>query len=192
MKRSNNYFDQYGYVYSLNNNNAAVKNLYLRCKNSAGVHQCKARANAKSNDLGLGKLTSLHTHLPKKRVLGKTKFDKELDEACKKNHTLNRRDIYFAAREDVPVQEVEFIPLRTNYGSFIHRRKAKFTPKHPKTIEEFEQLIDDPQFKQKYCFDSRNNIFYRGVWTDENGHKMVVFISETAVKVLQNLKSLNC
>lgn len=168
-----------------------MKSYYFRCKHSGGSIECPARVVAKNKNLKKAKLTIKHkNHLPEKTVLSKTKFDKKLNAICETNKFMSTRELYFLAREEVHNDEVPFIPLRSSYGSFIHRRKISYKPKAPKTIEEFETLINDEKFKNRYCFDQRNLTFYRGVWTDKNGHKMVVFVSETGLECLKKLKMI--
>lgn len=188
IENTMNFSDEKGYVYSLNNYKPEMKNLYFRCKNSSGVHMCTARAKAKDRNFKQSILTSPHTHLPDENVLQKTKFDGILDEMIESNKFMPTRELYFKAREKVPADKVQHIPLRSSYGPYIHRRKKEFIPKIPKTIDELEELINSEQFKSQYTLDERNQTFYRGVWTDKNGNKMVAFISECGIQCLKELE----
>lgn len=190
IENTKNYSDQNGYVYSRNNNNPKLKNLYFRCKNSEGIHLCRARAIATNKNLKHVKLTCAHSHLPGEDVLEKTKFDGALDSIIESNKFMPTRELYFKARENVPTDKVRFVPLRKSYGSFIQRRKQKYKPKNPKTVEEFQLLINSDKFKDRYCMDQRNNTFYRGVWTDKNGNKMIAFVSETGLEFLKTLEKI--
>lgn len=56
-------------------------------------------------------------------------------------------------------------------------------PKLPKSVEEFEELIEN--YKEQYFYDERDLPFYRKVWKAKAGEANVVFVSES---VLNNLK----
>lgn len=114
-------------ILTSNNNQLKLKSLYFRCKNSSGIYQCPARAIAKNKNLKNVKLTKQHcNHKPEKSVLAKTQFDKKLDKCC---------------------DDVDLIPLRSSYGSFFSRLKSKVKPRNPKSIEEFEDLINKETFR---------------------------------------------
>lgn len=39
----------------------------------------------------------------------------------------------------------------------------------------------------RYTFDSRNKTFYRGIWKTNKNHSMIVYLSESAMEVLQTM-----
>lgn len=187
IESSINYFDEHGYVYS-RNNSKKLKNLYFRCKNSVLLN-CPARAILKNRNPGdsEGYLTKKHSHLPNDCLLQKSKFDKILDDVYQSNKFKSSQDIYLEARKKITTADQLNTPGSTSYSSFLHRRRRKNIPKIPRTIDEFENLINDDQFKQQYSFDQRNLAFYRGIWKDKNGHSMVVFLSETGLQKLKEM-----
>lgn len=71
----------------------------------------------------------------------------------------------------------------------MHRRQKLHIPLLPKTIEEFEQLINDPKYKKQYMFDKTNKLFYHGVWRGPAGEN-IVFISEEVLNKIRKKKSI--
>lgn len=54
----------------------------------------------------------------------------------------------------------------------MHRKKKEFIPMLPKTIEEFENLINNPKYKQEYMF-NKDKLFFHGVWRGPTGGNVV-------------------
>lgn len=170
-------------MYTVNTSNN-TKNLYLCCKYRA-QHKCYARVIVKDGNLNNACLKKKHEHLAFKTELCKSKVDKIMKKICNENNHWTAREAYCKARESLHENDVNYIPARKSYGTFVHRMKKKFEPKIPHSFEEFDEFINDEKYKKKYSFDSRNNTFYRGSWKTKNGDSMIVFISETGQKFLE-------
>lgn len=181
-----NYYDEHGFLYS-RNNSKQVKNSYFRCKNSVR-YGCGARVKASENNLEKCVLTQRHNHRPRSDKVDKEKFDKQLKKACDENPYLYPREIYTKVRKSMKntINPMN-IPLKGKYDTLIHRRKRKFIPKLPKTVEEFEDLIKD--YEEQYFYDERNLPFYREVWNTKAGESNVVFVSESTLNKLKEMKT---
>lgn len=182
---SKNFYDERGFLYS-KNNSKQIKNSYFRCKNS-DRYDCPARAKAPDNNFENAILTRPHNHLPHNGKVDKEKFDKTLKKVCDDNPYLYPRELYVKTRKQMKSQINPLnIPLKGKYNSFIQRKKRKIIPKIPKSIDEFEEFIEN--YKEQYFYDERNLPFYRKVWRTKSGESNIVFISESVLAKLKDLK----
>lgn len=182
---SENYYDEKGFLYS-RNNIKQVKNSYFRCKNSSRLG-CLPRVKACGNNLEKSILTRQHNHLPLPGKVDKEKFDKQLNKACQESPYSYPRELYTKTRKRMKAEVNPLsIPLKGRYDTLIQRRKRKFIPKLPKSVKEFEDLIQN--YKEQYFYDERNLPFYREVWKTKSGESNVVFISESVLSKLKELK----
>lgn len=185
IDESENYYDERGFLYS-KNNSKQIKNSYFRCKNSKR-YGCRARAKACENNLEKATLTRQHNHLPRDGKVDKEKFDKQLIKACEDSPFSLPRELYVKTRKLMKSKiDPSNIPLKGKYDTLIQRKRRKYIPKLPQTVQEFEQLIEN--YKEQYFFDERNLPFYRKVWRTKAGESSIVFVSESVLEKLKEMK----
>lgn len=185
IDESQNYYDEKGFIYSPNNSKQ-TRNSYFRCKNSKR-YGCHARAKAIENNVEDTILTRQHNHLPHPGKVDKEKFDKQLKKSCDASPFLYPRELYAQTRKRMKHQiDPLNIPLKGKCSSLISRRRRKYIPKLPKSVKEFEDLIQ--QYKEQYFYDERDLPFYRNVWKTKAGESNVVFISESVLNKLKDMK----
>lgn len=85
--------------------------------------------------------------------------------------------------------DMNHIPERERFDTFMHRKQKKHVPLLAKTIDEFETLINDPKYSSHYKYDERNKMFYHGVWRGPTGAN-VVFISDSVLQELRKEKKI--
>lgn len=185
IAESQNFYDEDGFIYS-KNNTKQIKNLYFRCKNSKR-YGCTARAKANDNNLDQSILTRQHNHLPHDGKVEKELFDKELSKACESSPYSYPRELYVKTRKLLKNKINPLnIPLKAKYDNYIQRRKRKFVPKLPRSVAEFESLIQN--YKEQYFYDERDLPFYRDVWRTKAGESNIVFVSESVLDQLKEMK----
>lgn len=184
-----NYCDNKNYLYTLRNR-LDTKNLYFRCKNRTRFG-CTASAISKNRDLNQTILKGGHNHLGYKADVDKVKFCHKLDKNIKKDPFELGREVYLKTMDELK-DNLEFtdIPEKSELSSFIYRRKSKFIPKRPKTIDEFEKLIGNEAYKKNYTHDKRNQPFYRGIWKSSLGGSNIAFISQTVLTIVLTLSMI--
>lgn len=132
-------------------------------------------------------LSRSHTHDPKQSSLDKMKFCKQMVLISTNSPFKKSQDIYNDAKKALRGQiDMSNIPERERFDVFIHRMHKKRIPLLAKSIEEFEKLINDPQYSSSYMYDEQKKLFYHGVWRGPTGAN-VVFLSDT---VLQEVRKL--
>lgn len=115
-----------------------------------------------------------HSHAPLERDLDHLKFEKKIEEIVHRNPFLKALDVYIEATDALRNQiNMNHIGELCKYEVFIHRRQKEHIPLLAKTIEEFEELINDPKYKQSYMFDKENKLFYHGNWRGPAGSNLV-------------------
>lgn len=131
-----------------------------------------------------------HTHSAHKAV-DKMKFCYKLDKAIEKNPLDFAREIYLNTMEEM-IDEIDIdnVPDKKELSSFMYRRKLKFVPKLPKTVDDFEAMISNKKYEEKFTKDKRKQPFYRGIWKSPKGGSNIVFISETVLKMVLLLSSM--
>lgn len=180
-----NYYDEMGYVYTKTSSSA--NNFYFRCKNKE-FENCKARAICRGENLDTCVLTQRHSHDPNKGSLDRSKFSKKIEEICVEFPFKKSQEIYNDAKKAMRGQvNMSHIPERERFDSFIHRKLKKRIPLLAKSIDEFEKLINDPQYSSSYMYDEQKKLFYHGVWRGSTGAN-IVFLSDT---VLQEVRKLS-
>lgn len=185
-----NFFDENGYLYSINNNATATKSYYFRCKNNTKYH-CKARAISKNKDLNVTILNGEHTHSGQISDVHKMKFRYKLDKKIAKKPLDFGREVYLNTMEDMLDEiDVNNAPDKSELSSFIYRRKLTFVPKLPKTVADFEEMINNKNYNEKFTKDKRKQPFYRGVWRSEKGGCNIAYISETILKIVLLMSSI--
>lgn len=185
-----NFFDENGYLYSINNNSNAAKNYYFRCKNDQKYH-CKIRAISRDKNLNDTILRGQHTHSGQLSDVESMKFCYNLDKEIQKQPLEFAREIYLNTMNQM-VNEIDVVnaPDRKELSSFIYRRKRKFVPKLPKTVDEFEEFICNKRFNQQFTQDKRKQDFYRGTWKSNKGGCNIAYISETVLKIVLLISSI--
>lgn len=97
------------------------------------------------------------------------------------------QEIYNEAKRTLRGQiDMSNIPERQRFDTFIHRKLKKNIPLLPKSIEDFEKLINDPQYSPSYAYDEQKKLFYHGVWRGSTGSN-VVFLSHTVLEEVRKL-----
>lgn len=81
------------------------------------------------------------------------------------------------------------IPMAYKYSVFIHRIQRRIVPLKPKTIAEFEKLINTAKNTELYAYDDIGKIFYRGVWQGETGRN-VAFVSQRTLEEVKTMKEV--
>lgn len=130
-------------------------------------------------------LTRSHNHDPKQSSLDRIKFSIKLEEIATKWPFKKSQEIYNDAKKELRGQiDMTHIPERERFDSFIHRKRKKKIPLLAKSIEEFEQLINDPRYNSSYIYDERKKLFYHGVWRGPTGAN-IVFLSDTVLEEIR-------
>lgn len=175
-----NYFDKNGFVYT--KNSSYKDSVYLRCKHSEGKN-CDARAIVRNNDFEKAVLVEGHSHESERKELDKAIFSKTLARICVENPFLAPLRCYEKAKTELKGKiKRKHIPMPSYYSSFIQRTKKLYEPLVPKTIAEFEQLIEKVKNWQTYACDDSENIFFRGIWRGISGLN-IAFVSERILQV---------
>lgn len=186
-----NFYDENGYIYSQSNNVASNKSLYLRCKNKEKF-DCNVRAIAQNKDLNNTMLKGEHTHFGRRADVNQMKFCYKLDKNIRANPLEFGREVYLQTMEAmVDTINVDDCPDKKELSSFIYRRKRKFLPKLPKTVADFEEMLTDERYNQRFTKDKRKNTFYRGAWKSEKGGSNFAFISETILRIVLLMSSIS-
>ncbi|KAJ6634286.1 hypothetical protein Bhyg_16432, partial [Pseudolycoriella hygida] len=146
---SSNYCDEEGFIYS-SNITKTNKNFYYRCKYING-YKCNARVIVKNKDFETTTLTQNHQHSASQIDLTKTKFDSKMNKICNDRKFVTNREAYMEARENTSDGDLQNLPERKSYASFVQRRKRKFEPRIPYNLEDFESSVNDEKYKQS-CF----------------------------------------
>lgn len=177
-----NFFDQNGYLYSINNNSGTAKSYYFRCKNDQ-KYQCKVRAISKNKKLNDTILKGEHTHSGQLSDVERMKFCYNLDKEIKKKPLEFAREVYLNTMDDM-VDEIDIVnvPDKKELSGFIYRRKRKFVPKLPKTVAEFDEIIRQEK-NELFTKDKRKKEFFRGTWKSSSGCN-IAYISETVLKIV--------
>lgn len=148
---------------------------------------CRARAKAVDNNFEKPILTRQHNHRPCPEKVDKEIFDKQLVKECDRSRFLYAREIYTKTRKRMKGQiNPDNIALKGKYDTLIHRKKRKYVPKPSKTVAEFEELIRD--YKDQYFYDGRDLPFYRDVRNTKSGELNIVFISESVLSKIKEMK----
>ncbi|KAJ6649210.1 hypothetical protein Bhyg_04444, partial [Pseudolycoriella hygida] len=183
------YRDTNNFMYS--RNNVETSNcIYLCCMNNV-KYNCPARAILKGDE---ATLTIYHTHAADKKHADKARFYDKLVEYIKLDPFERPAKIYLEAKRamleltDDPVDEGN-LPAPKQTRGFIETRIKEHVPRLPKTIEEFHSWIGQEKYK-RFAENSSKLPFYRGVWESAKGEKSVVFISETALKLVNTLNNV--
>lgn len=79
--------------------------------------------------------------------------------------------------------------MLSSYFSLIYRSQRTKIPLQPKTIAEFEELINEAKNHKRYAYDDAGNILYRGVWHGLDGMN-VAFVSERTLQAVSKLKDV--
>lgn len=184
-----NYYDDQGFVYTKKRSYNFT--IYLRCKHSE-ANSCKARATVKNNDFKNVLLREGHNHRCDKKQLDKVIFAKTLERIVDENPFVAPLKCYLKAKEQLKGRiKMSNIPMSTYYSSFIHRIKKWREPLLPKSIEEFEKLIEDAKNSKVYAHDEKKKLFYRGVWKGTTGNN-IAFISYRTMNVSGDCQNLLC
>lgn len=185
-----NFYDEDGYLYSINNNDPGVKSYYFRCKNDQKF-KCKARAISKNKDLNDTILKGKHSHSGQISAVDAMKFRYNLNEEIEKSPLEFGREVYLKTM-DAMVNEIDVTnaPDKKELGSFIYRRKLKFVPKLPKTVTDFEDMVKNRKYRERFTKDRKKQPFYRGVWKSSEGGCNIAYISETVWKIVILLSSI--
>lgn len=177
-----NYYDEKGFVYTKTNSSGSA--FYFCCKHKDSEN-CNARAICRGKNLDICVLSRGHSHDPNQSCLDKTKFLKKIEEICENWPFKKSLEIYNEAKKALRDKiDMTNIPEKERIDTFIHRKLKKDVPLLAKSIEEFEQLINDPQYSSSYIYDARNKLFYRGVWRGPTGAN-IVFLSDTVLEEVQ-------
>lgn len=118
-----------------------------------------ARVIVEENNFVNAKLTQKHSHLPSETKLCKTKMDKKVDKICNDRKYITTREAYLLVRKDTPSDEVDNAPDRKSYSTRVHRIKKQYEPKLPHSFEEFDELINDENYKKRYNIYLRIRLF---------------------------------
>lgn len=81
-----------------------------------------------------------------------------MNKICNDRKFVTNRVAYTEARENISEGDLQFLPERQSYQSFVQRRKRKFEPKIHHNLEEFESYVNDEKYKQRYFFRFENSI----------------------------------
>ncbi|XP_037033816.1 uncharacterized protein LOC119072663 [Bradysia coprophila] len=182
-----NFFDDKGFVYSKSNSSDTT--YYFRCKNKK-LENCKARVVCRGKNLDECVLMQQHSHDPKISSLDKVKFSKKLEEIQCESPFKKGQEVYNEAKKALRGHvNMDHIPERERFDSFLHRKQKKHIPLLANTIEEFEALINDPKYSPHYMYDERRTLFYHGVWRNSTGAN-VVFISDTVLEAIRKEKNI--
>lgn len=135
-------------------------------------------------------LTRPHNHDPKISSLDRVKFSRKLEEILDDSPFKKGQEIYNEAKKALRGQiNMDHIPERERFDSFLHRKHKKYIPLLAKTIEEFESLINDPKYSPHYMYDERQKLFYHGVWRGSTGANLV-FISDSVLQEVRKEKKI--
>lgn len=104
----------------------------------------------KDGDFENAIMTQVHSHSASKVLLCKTKTDKKINKICDDNKFITARLAYNKARERTAPDDIPYMPDKTQYHSFVHRKKRKYEPNIPYSFEEFEKFINDEKYKERY------------------------------------------
>lgn len=136
------------------------------------------------------KLVCQHNHRPDEKAVDRMKFAKMLEKVCIDNPHLKPLLCYVKAKSELKGQvNRKNIPGAYKYSVFIHRIQKRNVPIHPKSIEEFEQIITSVKNTKLYAYDDIGKIFYRGVWSGISGRN-VAFVSERTLNEVKKLDSV--
>lgn len=153
--------------------------VYLVCKNSTAAN-CPVRAILKPNHEA--EVSNVHNHSPDKRAVDINIFKQILSRICKNDPTLPPLKCYIQAKNESKGKVTRrHIPLISYFLSMIYRNQKQSIPLIPKTIAQFEQLINDPSNFKRYAYDDVGSILYRGVWAGDTG-KNIAFVSERTLQ----------
>lgn len=182
------YFDEKGYFFSKARPSAPT--FYFQCKNKK-LESCPARGICRGGNLDFCVLSQSHNHEPKKSSLDKSKFLKKIEEIATNSPFKKSQEIYNEAKKALRDQiDMSNIPERERFDTFIHRKLKKYIPLLAKSIEEFEKLINDPQYSSHHVYDEQKKLFYHGVWRGSTGSN-VVFLSDTVLQEVLKLPKKN-
>lgn len=185
-----NFYDDDGYLYSINNNAASTKNYYFRCKNDTR-YNCNVRAISKNKDLQHTILKGKHSHSGQLSDVDKMKFRCQLHKEIQRRPLDFGREVYLNTMNDM-VDEIDIsnAPDKTELASFIYRRKMKFVPKLPKNVTDFEKMMSNKNYNETFSKDKRKQPFYRGTWKTEKGGSNIAFISEAILQIVLLMSSI--
>ncbi len=184
---ADNFHDDKGFVYS--RSNFTKKNSYFRCMHTRKFH-CLARVTAIDGNLRKATLTYPHSHGVENenvKELESIKFSEVLDKNCQNSFLLPREIFHNTKLALLKQVNPMNVPLQRNKTSYIYRRRRKQIPLLPKTVNDFEKFISDPQYRQYYTTDFRDKEFYRGVWKTKSNEKNIAFVSETVLEKFNTL-----
>lgn len=80
---------------------------------------------------------------------------------CDKNKFGTTSEVYAAMRKTIDVNDIELMPDKHSYNTFVHRRKRQHEPIIPLTYEDFDMLINNDLYKERYSESARgvNKLF---------------------------------
>lgn len=169
--------------------NVRVDTIYLRCKHK-NSENCHASVICRENFFEKAILSIPHLHDAHEGDFDKVKFSMKLEQLCIESPFNTPLELYTKAKEALAGQiNMRYISELKNYFVFIHRKQDLNVPLKATTIEHFEELINNPKYQKSYMFDTRQKLFYRGVWRNSAGSN-VVFISSSVLEKINTLKSV--
>lgn len=155
-KSTKNYCDENGFTYT--KKTLRVNALYLRCKHSQSG--CKASVICKGNNLQKAILSIPHSHVALEKDKDDLKFRKMLEHLILENPFKQLMDIYNDAKEALFGQiNLLHIGEIGDYNVFMWRKLKENLPLLPNTIQEFEDLINDPGTGSNTCLAKTNYSF---------------------------------
>lgn len=119
-------------------------------------------------------LSIAHSHAPLQKDVDHLKFEKKIEEIVHENPFLKGLEVYIKAIDELRNEiNMNHIGELCKYEVFIHRCQKEHIPLLAKTVEEFDELINDPKYKQSYMYDKQNKLFYHGIWRGPAGANVV-------------------
>lgn len=118
-------------------------------------------------------LSISHSHGPIEKETDDLKFKKMLEHIIFENPFKQLMEVYNDAKNALEGQINRLhIGEFSEYSVYMNRKRKENIPLLPKTIQQFEDLINDPKYKQQYMF-NRNKLFFHGVWRGPAGGNVV-------------------
>lgn len=128
------------------------------------------------------RVTTNHNHRPDEEAMDRVIFTKTLEKICTNNPFMSPLLCYENTKKRLKNRiNRKNIQMSYKYSLFVHRKQKRIVPVKPKTIDEFEKLINTAKNTKLYGHDEDGKIFYRGIWQGRTGRN-IAFVSERTLK----------